>query len=121
MDLPISYDEALEEWERFEKYLIQARYAIRDPKTGLPTEDDFPHVMVRVSSQFDHPGVTKALSLGQIIDIGIRFFLKSIDTVHGSLQQLTERNRAGRRSPLSGRGNPLRGHVIVLYGDIIHG
>ncbi len=67
MDLPISYDEALEEWDRFEQYLIQARYAIRNPKNGLPTEDDFPQVMRRVSSQFAHPEVAKALLLGRII------------------------------------------------------
>jgi ribonucleoside-diphosphate reductase alpha chain len=67
MDLPISYDEALEEWERFEQYLIQARYAIRNPKDGLPIEDDFPQVMRRVSSQFAHPDVAKALIRGRII------------------------------------------------------
>ena len=67
MELPISYDEALEEWERFENYLIQARYSVRDPKTGKPKEADFAKVMLRVSSQFDHPEVAKALSLGRII------------------------------------------------------
>lgn len=67
MDLPISYDEALEEWERFENYLVQARYAVREPKTGKPAEDDFAQVMIRVSSQFSNPEVARALSLGQII------------------------------------------------------
>ena len=67
MELPISYDEALEEWERFENYLVQARYSVRDPKTGSPVEDDFAQVMNRVSSQFDSKEVAKALSSGQII------------------------------------------------------
>jgi ribonucleoside-diphosphate reductase alpha chain len=67
MELPISYDEALEEWERFENYLVQARYAVRDPKNGKPKEDDFSQVMLRVSSQFDNQEVAKALSLGRII------------------------------------------------------
>ena len=67
MELPISYDEALEEWERFEQYLVQARYAVRDPKNGNPAEDDFSQVMVRVSSQFDNPEVAKALTQGLII------------------------------------------------------
>jgi hypothetical protein len=60
MDLPISYEEALEEWERFEQYLTQARYAIREPKTGKPTEANFAKVMIRVSSQFKHPDVASA-------------------------------------------------------------
>ncbi|MBU0481602.1 MAG: hypothetical protein KKG47_10910 [Proteobacteria bacterium] len=67
MELPISYDEALQEWERFEKYLVQARYSVRDPKTGGPLEDDFSQVMIRVSGQFAHPDVGKALSMGRII------------------------------------------------------
>jgi ribonucleoside-diphosphate reductase alpha chain len=67
MDLPISYEEALEEWERFEQYLTQARYAIREPKTGKPTEANFAKVMIRVSSQFKHPDVASALSHGRII------------------------------------------------------
>jgi ribonucleoside-diphosphate reductase alpha chain len=67
MDLPISYEEALQEWERFEQYLTQARYAVRAPKTGKPTEADFAKVMVRVSSQFKHPEVAKALLHGRII------------------------------------------------------
>jgi len=67
MELPISYEEALEEWERFEKYLVQARYSVREPKSGRPLEEDFSQVMIRVSSEFSHPAVAKALSLGQII------------------------------------------------------
>jgi ribonucleoside-diphosphate reductase alpha chain len=67
MDLPIPYDEALEEWDRFEQYLVQARYSVRDPKTGLPMEEDFAKVLARVCSQFSHPGVAKALAHGQII------------------------------------------------------
>ncbi|MFO7607405.1 MAG: hypothetical protein R6W72_14015 [Desulfurivibrionaceae bacterium] len=67
MELPISYDEALEEWERFEQYLVQARYAIRDPKTGTPVEEDFSKVMIRVSGQFESEEVAKALSHGRII------------------------------------------------------
>lgn len=67
MDLPIPYDEALEEWDRFEQYLVQARYSVREPKTGIPLEEDFSKVMVRVSGQFNHPGVAKALAHGQII------------------------------------------------------
>ena len=67
MELPIPYDEALEEWDRFEKYLVQARYSVRDPKNGKPLEEDFRQGLVRVSSQFAHPGVAKALAHGQII------------------------------------------------------
>jgi ribonucleoside-diphosphate reductase alpha chain len=67
MELPIPYDEALEEWERFEKYLVQARYSVRDPKNGNPLEENFAKVLARVSSQFDHPEVAKALVHGQII------------------------------------------------------
>ena len=67
MELPISYDEALEEWERFEQYLVQARYSVRDPKTGKPVEEDFSKVMIRVSSQFENQDVAKALSRGRII------------------------------------------------------
>ncbi|MBU0676167.1 MAG: hypothetical protein KJ950_16130 [Proteobacteria bacterium] len=67
MDLPISYEEALQEWERFDQYLIQARYSIREPKTGRPLEEDFSKVLLRVGGQFSHPEVAKALSLGRII------------------------------------------------------
>lgn len=61
MDLPISLEEAIEEWERFEQYLVQARYAVRDPKDGSPLEKDLSQVLLRVSKPFRHPQVAKAL------------------------------------------------------------
>ena len=36
MKLPISYEDAVKEWDRFEDYLVQERYAVRDPETGEP-------------------------------------------------------------------------------------
>lgn len=67
MDLPINFDEAIEEWDRFVKYLVQARYSVRDPKTGVPLEGDMSQVLMRVSKQFSHPDVAKALLQGRII------------------------------------------------------
>ena len=67
MDLPISFDEALKEWERFEEYLVQARYAVRSNKTGVPMEKDMAQVLLRISKQFKHPAVAKALIHGTII------------------------------------------------------
>lgn len=67
MDLPISFDEAIKEWERFEEYLVQARYAVRDPKTGAALEKDMSQVLKRISKQFDNPDVAKALLQGRII------------------------------------------------------
>ena len=67
MELPISFEEALREWERFEEYLVQARYAVRNNKTGIPMEKDMPQVLLRISKQFKHPGVGKALVHGKII------------------------------------------------------
>ena len=67
MELPISFDEALKEWERFEEYLVQARYAIRNNKTGIPMEKDMGQVLLRISKQFKHPAVATALIHGTII------------------------------------------------------
>ena len=67
MELPISFDDALKEWERFEEYLVQARYAVRNNKTGVPQERDMSQVLLRVSKQFKHPEVGKALVHGKII------------------------------------------------------
>ncbi|MBU0486040.1 MAG: hypothetical protein KKB30_16165 [Proteobacteria bacterium] len=67
MDLPIEFDEAVEDWERFEEYLVQARYSVRDPSTGVPLEQDMSQVLSRVSKQFSHPEVGKALITGKII------------------------------------------------------
>ncbi len=67
MQLPISYDDALKEWERFEEYLVQARYAVRDPESGNPQEKDMTQVLLRISEEFSHPDVSKALVHGKII------------------------------------------------------
>ncbi|HIJ79424.1 MAG: hypothetical protein OEY01_11000 [Desulfobulbaceae bacterium] len=67
MDLPISFDDALKEWDRFEEYLVQARYAVRDKKTGTPKEKDMTQVLMRISKQFKNPEVGKALIHGKII------------------------------------------------------
>src|SRR5574340_410825 len=61
MQLPITLEEAITEWERFEQYLVQARYSVRDPKNGAPLEKDLSQVLLRVSKQFRHPEVAKAL------------------------------------------------------------
>jgi len=61
MELPISQEDAVREWERFEKYLIQARYSVRDPATGVPMEEDLDAVLERVSVEFHHPEVGPAI------------------------------------------------------------
>lgn len=67
MELPIGHGEALQEWQRFEEYLVQARYAVRDNLTGIPLEKDMAQVLLRVSRQFRNPAVAKALLQGRII------------------------------------------------------
>ena len=67
MDLPISFDDALKEWDRFEEYLVQARYAVRDKKKGTPKEKDMTQVLLRISKEFKNPEVGKALVHGKII------------------------------------------------------
>lgn len=61
MDLPISQEEAVKEWDRFESYLIKARYSVRDPKTGLPIEENLDAVLDRISAEFSHPEVGPAI------------------------------------------------------------
>lgn len=61
MELPISHEDAVREWDRFEKYLIQARYSVRDPATGVPMEENLDAVLDRVSAEFRHPEVGPAL------------------------------------------------------------
>ena len=67
MKLPIAYDDAVSEWNRFEEYLIRERYAIRDPESGKPLEKNLAQVLLRISRQFSFPGVDKALVKGRII------------------------------------------------------
>jgi ribonucleoside-diphosphate reductase alpha chain len=67
MKLPITYDDAVSEWNRFEEYLIRERYAIRDPESGKPLERNLSQVLLRIGRQFHFPGVGKALSKGRII------------------------------------------------------
>lgn len=67
MELPISFDDALKEWDRFEEYLVQARYAVRDKKKGTPKEKDMTQVLLRISKEFKNPEVGKALVHGKII------------------------------------------------------
>jgi ribonucleoside-diphosphate reductase alpha chain len=67
MKLPISYDDAVTEWIRFENYLIKERYSIRDPKTGKAQEKNLAQVLTRISREFSYPGVDKALLEGKFI------------------------------------------------------
>jgi len=67
MELPISLEEAITEWERFEQYLVQARYSVRDPKDGSPLEKDLSQVLLRVSKQFRNPQVAKAILQERLI------------------------------------------------------
>jgi hypothetical protein len=39
MKLPINYEDAITEWDRFVDYLVQERYSVRDPKSGKPIEN----------------------------------------------------------------------------------
>ncbi len=61
MELPINQEDAVREWDRFEQYLIQARYSVRDPATGRSMEADLDAVLARISAEFNHPEVGKAL------------------------------------------------------------
>jgi len=67
MKLPIAYDDAVSEWNRFEEYLIRERYAIREPESGKPLEKELSQVLLRASRQFSFPGVGKALVTGRFI------------------------------------------------------
>ena len=67
MKLPISRKDAVKEWDRFEDYLVKERYAVRNPKTGKPTENNLSQVLNRISSEFSYPGIAKALQNGQFI------------------------------------------------------
>ncbi len=64
--LPLSYEQALEEWRRFEAYLVRERYAVRDPATGVPLEQNLAQVLDRVSRQFIIPEVRGAILAGRI-------------------------------------------------------
>ena len=52
MKLPISREDAIKEWHRFEDYLVRERYAVRDPDTGKPVEKTLADVLKRVSNQY---------------------------------------------------------------------
>jgi ribonucleoside-diphosphate reductase alpha chain len=67
MKLPISYEDAVKEWDRFEDYLVQERYAVRDPETGKPIEKKLSQVLKRISNEFSYPGISKALQKGLFI------------------------------------------------------
>jgi ribonucleoside-diphosphate reductase alpha chain len=62
MKLPITREDAIKEWNRFEKYLVRERYAVRDPKTGKSVEKNLADVLKRISKEFSYPGIAKALS-----------------------------------------------------------
>jgi ribonucleoside-diphosphate reductase alpha chain len=67
MELPISSEEAIKEWDRFQEYLVEARYSIRNKKNGAPLEKDMSQVLMRISKQFQNPEVQKALLHSKII------------------------------------------------------
>ena len=67
MKLPINREDAIMEWDRFENYLVQERYAVRDPQTGKPIEKNLGQVLKRISDEFSYPGISKALQDGQFI------------------------------------------------------
>ena len=67
MKLPISREDAVKDWDRFEDYLIKERYAVRNPKTGKPMEQNLKQVLNRISKEFTYPGVAKALQNGKFI------------------------------------------------------
>ena len=67
MKLPINHEDAITEWNRFEDYLVQERYAVRHPKSGNPIEDNLTQVLKRISSEFSYPGIGKALQNGKFI------------------------------------------------------
>ena len=66
-DLPLSLEAAIDEWRRFEDYLVQERYAVRDPDTGHPLETTLDDVLKRVSGQFSSVEVRGALLQGKFI------------------------------------------------------
>lgn len=65
--LPVNKATALQEWKRFEEYLVQARYAVRDPGTGKPIEKNMGGVRARISALFQNGDVRKAFLGGRII------------------------------------------------------
>jgi len=65
--LPLSYEQALKEWRRFEAYLVRERYAVRDPASGVPLEQNLAQVLDRISRQFTIPEVRDAILAGRII------------------------------------------------------
>ncbi len=67
MKLPINQEDAINEWDRFEDYLVQERYAVRNPNDGKPVENSLGQVLKRISGQFSYPGIAKALQNGQFI------------------------------------------------------
>ena len=67
MKLPINHEDAITEWDRFEDYLVQERYAVRSPETGKPIENNLTQVLKRISDEFSYPGIGKALQNGKFI------------------------------------------------------
>ena len=67
MKLPISREDAAKDWDRFEDYLIKERYAVRNPRTGKPMEQNLKQVLNRICKEFSYPGVAKALQNGKFI------------------------------------------------------
>ncbi|MFC1523760.1 hypothetical protein ACFL6N_03105 [Thermodesulfobacteriota bacterium] len=67
LELPLTFEEAVNEWKRFEEYLIQARYALRNPENGQPSESGWSQVIARVSNEFSDPKIRKALLEGWIV------------------------------------------------------
>ena len=65
--LPVDKATAQEEWQRFEEYLVQARYSVRDPKTGRPVEQDMAAVLSRIAPLFKNEAVREAFLTGRII------------------------------------------------------
>lgn len=65
--LPVDKAAALLEWKRFEEYLVQARYAVRDPRTGKPIEKNMGAIRARISALFKNGDVRKAFLAGRII------------------------------------------------------
>jgi ribonucleotide reductase alpha subunit len=67
MKLPINHEDAINEWNRFEDYLVRERYAIRNPKSGKPEEKNLTEVLKRISREFSFPGIAGALLNMQFI------------------------------------------------------
>jgi ribonucleoside-diphosphate reductase alpha chain len=67
MKLPIDYNDAVKEWDRFEEYLIKARYAVRNPENGKPLENDLNKVISRVCNEFSSKKVRAAFMNREVI------------------------------------------------------